>query len=136
MPPATEAGAWSIGFRTGEARPAAADARGAPGHRTTCRRKDPKNLANIVGYDEPIDLPDMVRAAFLHGATLSPEELERRRRRQRHHTVSVYLLHACSSKEENAYMRSTKRRSGGSRPVRPVCSARTVRTPLSPQTES
>ena len=31
-------------------------------------------------------------------------------------------------KEENAYMRSTKRRSGGSRPVRPVCSALPARS--------
>ena len=52
------------------------------------RKKDPRD---IIGYDEPIAWPDMVRAAFLHGATLSPEDMERRRRRQRHHTVPVYL---------------------------------------------
>ena len=55
-------------------------------------KKDPTNLVNIVGYDEPIAWPDTVRAAFLHGATVSPEEMERRRRRRRHHTVPVYLL--------------------------------------------
>ena len=54
--------------------------------------KDPKNLVNIIGYDEPIAWPETVRTAFLHGATLSPEEMERRRRRRRHHTVPVYLL--------------------------------------------
>ena len=46
MPPATEAGAWSIGFRTGEARPAAADARGAPGHR---RHVDPVRCSPFLG---------------------------------------------------------------------------------------
>ena len=47
---------------------------------------------NIVGYGEPIAWPETVRAAFLHGATVSPEEMARRRRRRRHHTVPIYLL--------------------------------------------
>ena len=74
-------------------------------------KKDPKNMVNLVGYNEPIDWPDMVRAAFLHGATLSPEELERRRRRQRHHTVPVYLLRLFFKRGErlHAFDQETKR---------------------------
>ena len=74
-------------------------------------KKDPKDLVNIVGYDEPIGWSDMGRAAFLHGATLSPEELERRRRLQRHHTVSVYLLRLFCKRGErlHAFDQETKR---------------------------
>ena len=55
-------------------------------------KRDPNNPANTIGYDEPIALAETVRAAFVHGASVSPEDRERRRQRQRHHTVPVYIL--------------------------------------------
>ena len=66
---------------------------------------------NIVGYDDPVGWPEAVRAAFIHGATISSEEMEGRRRRQCHHTVPVYLLRLFSRGEERlfAFDRETKR---------------------------
>ena len=74
-------------------------------------KNDPNSRLNTVGYDEPIAWPDMVRAAFRHGATLSPEEMERRRRCQRHHTVPVYLLRLFFKAGErlHAFDQETKR---------------------------
>ena len=74
-------------------------------------KSDPKSRVNTVGYDEPIGWPDMVRAAFLHGATLAPGEMDRRRRRQRHHTVPVYLLRLFFKAGErlHAFDQETKR---------------------------
>ena len=72
--------------------------------------QDQNNLVNTVGYDEPIGWPEVVQEAFLHGATLSSEDLERRRRRRSHHTVPVYLLRLFSEREErlHAFDRETQ----------------------------
>ena len=72
--------------------------------------QDQNNLVHTVGYDEPIGWPEVVQEAFLHGATLSSEDLERRRRRRSHHTVPVYLLRLFSEREErlHAFDRETQ----------------------------
>ena len=74
-------------------------------------KKDPKNIVNVVGYDNPIGLWDVARAALRHGATVSPQEMARRRRRQRHHTVAVYLIRLFSNTGERlqAFDRETQR---------------------------
>jgi len=70
--------------------------------------KDPSDL----GYDEPIGWPEEIRAAFRHGATVSPEQMERRRQCRRHHTVPIYLqrlfteaeqLHAINQETKQAF---------------------------------
>lgn len=70
--------------------------------------KDPSDL----GYDEPIGWPEAIRAAFRHGDTVSPEEMERRRQCRRHHTVPIYLqrlfteaeqLHAINQETKQAF---------------------------------
>ena len=72
---------------------------------------EPNNPANTIGYDEPIALEETVQAAFVHGASVSPEDMERRRQRQRHHTVPVYLLRLFLNGEEtrlHAFDQKTK----------------------------
>ena len=74
-------------------------------------KRDTNSPVNTVGYDDPIAWREMVRAAFSHGDTISPEEMEQRRRRRCHHTVPVYLLRLFQEGTERlfAFDRETKR---------------------------